>query len=137
MHHLSILAAEKSSGGAAILQLGIFLLIPLAMYFLLIRPQKRRQRESAALQSAIEIGDEVMTTSGLYGFVTGFEDDRAWLEIDDNVQIRIARAAIQRKVDTSKGEPGSTPSDNKPLAEGSSRSTAIADADGDSSSDPA
>jgi preprotein translocase subunit YajC len=45
-----------------------------------------------------------MTTSGVYGFVTGFEGDIAWLEIDDNVQIRIARQAIQRKVDTAKGE---------------------------------
>ena len=74
------------------------------MYFLLIRPQQRRQREPAALQQAIEVGDEVMTTSGLYGFVTGFDGDIAWLEIDDNVQIRVARQAIQRKVDTAKGE---------------------------------
>ena len=41
-----------------------------------------------------------MTTSGVYGFVTGFDGDIAWLEIDDNVQIRVARAAIQRRVDT-------------------------------------
>ena len=74
------------------------------MYFLLIRPQKRRQREAANLQSSIEVGDEVMTTSGVYGFVSAFEGDIAWVEIDDDVQIRIARQAIQRKVDTSKGE---------------------------------
>ena len=93
-----------SSGTGAIIQLAVLLLIPFGMYFLLIRPQKRRQREQVAMQSAIEIGDEVMTTSGVYGFVTGFEGDIAWLEIDDNVQIRIARQAIQRKVDTAKGE---------------------------------
>jgi len=106
MHTLSILAAESgsSSGSAAIVQLGIFLLIPVAMYFLLIRPQRRRQREQAAMQSAIDVGDEIMTTSGLYGFITGFDGDIVWLEIDDNVQIRIARAAVQRKVDTSAGD---------------------------------
>jgi preprotein translocase subunit YajC len=97
----SVLAASNSNPLPSLI---IFMLIPVAMYFLLIRPQRRRQREAVALQSAIEIGDEVMTTSGLYGFVTGFEGDLAWLEIDDNVQIRIARQAIQRKVDTSKGE---------------------------------
>ena len=43
-----------------------------------------------------------MTTSGVYGFVTRLEGDIAWLEIDDDVQIRIARAAMQRKVDTSR-----------------------------------
>ncbi len=104
MPSVSLLAAEESSGAAGLIQLAIFLLIPVAMYFLLIRPQRRRQREQMALQQAIEIGDEVMTTSGLYGFVTGFEGDIAWLEIDDNVQIRVARQAIQRKVDTAKGE---------------------------------
>ena len=68
------------------------------MYFVLIRPQKKRQREQAAIMSAIDIGDEVVTTSGIYGFVTGKEDDMFWLEIDENVQIRIAKAAIQAKV---------------------------------------
>ena len=91
MNVTSIIAETTSSGsgGAAIVQLGIFLLIPVAMYFLLIRPQRRRQREQAAMQAAIGVGDEVMTTSGLYGFITGFDGDIVWLEIDDNVQIRM------------------------------------------------
>jgi preprotein translocase subunit YajC len=102
----ALLLAESSSGGgaAAAIQLGIFLLIPVAMYFLLIRPQRRRQREAAALVAALAVGDEVMTTSGVYGFITGFDGDIVWLEIDDNVQIRIARGAVQRKVDTAAGE---------------------------------
>jgi len=108
MHLLSILASAEGessgSAGAAVIQLGIFLLIPVAMYFLLIRPQRRRQRAQAAMQSAIDVGDEIMTTSGLYGFITGFDGDIVWLEIDDNIQIRVARAAVQRKVDTAAGE---------------------------------
>lgn len=99
--HLSLLAAENSNPLPSLI---IFMLIPVAMYFLLVRPQRRRQRETAALQQSVEVGDEVMTTSGLYGFITGFDGDIAWLEIDDNVQIRIARQAVQRKVDTAKGE---------------------------------
>ena len=95
MNSISILAAENSGGGVT--SLLILMLIPLAMYFLLIRPQKRRQRDALAMQKAIEVGDEVMTTSGVYGFITGFDGDVAWLEIDDNVQIRIARQGIQRK----------------------------------------
>ena len=100
MHLSPLLAASQNPLPSLI----IFMLIPVAMYFLLIRPQRRRQREAVSLQQSVEIGDEVMTTSGLYGFVTGFEGDVAWLEIDDNVQIRIARQAIQRRVDTAKGE---------------------------------
>ena len=107
MHLSPLLAASQNPLPSLI----IFMLIPVAMYFLLIRPQRRRQRETAALQSAIEVGDEIMTTSGVYGFITSFDGDIAWLEIDDNVQIRIARQAIQRKVDTSKGE-SAVPSDD-------------------------
>jgi len=77
----------------------VFLLaIPVAMYFLMIRPQKKRLREQAALQASMGIGDEVVTNSGIYGFITGEEDDKFWLEIDENVQIRIAKVAIQGKV---------------------------------------
>ena len=101
MHLSLILAAESSNPLPSLI---IFMLIPVAMYFLLIRPQRRRQREAVALQSAIDVGDEVMTTSGVYGFITSFEGDIAWLEIDDNVQIRIAKQSIQRRVDTAKGE---------------------------------
>jgi preprotein translocase subunit YajC len=109
MHLLALLASGSGGGGAAVAQLGILLLIPLAMYFLMIRPQRRRQREQAALQSALDVGDEIVTTSGVYGFITGFDEDRVWLEIDDDVQIRVSRAAVQGKVDTSR-----TGSDVKP-----------------------
>jgi preprotein translocase subunit YajC len=106
VHLASVLASGSgsSSGGSALGLILPFAIMGVAMYFLLIRPQKRRQREQIALQQAIEVGDEIMTTSGVYGFVTSFEGDIAWVEIDDDVQIRIARQAIQRKVDTSKGE---------------------------------
>ena len=87
-------------GGAAILQFGFLLLIPVAMYFLLIRPQRKRMRDQQQLQSSLEVGDDVITTSGVYGTITGEDGPgRFWLEIDDDVQIRIARAAIQGKVD--------------------------------------
>ena len=46
----------------------------------------------------------MITTSGIYGFITGEEGDKFWLEIDDDVQIRIARAAVQSKIDTSTGD---------------------------------
>jgi preprotein translocase subunit YajC len=100
----STILASADGGGAT--SLIILLLIPLAMYFLLIRPQRRRMKEQQTLQRSIEIGDEVVTTSGIFGFVTGVEDDRFWLEIDDDVQIRIARAAVQSRVPTAPADAG-------------------------------
>jgi preprotein translocase subunit YajC len=100
-HLISALIAQESnsnSGSGAIIQLGILLLIPFAMYFFMIRPQRRRMRETQELQRSIQVGDEVITTSGVYGIITGLDGpNRFWLEIDDDVQIRIARAAISGK----------------------------------------
>lgn len=108
----------------------ILLAIPAVMYFVLIRPQKRRQREQAQTMSAIGVGDEVVTTSGIYGFVTAVEDDKFWLEIDENVQIRIAKAAIQGKVGDTGAPEIETTSSNKESAE-----TADADDDADDTPD--
>jgi len=101
MTALSILAQESDGGGGGgIASLLVLLLIPFAMYFFLIRPQRKRMKDQAAVQSSLGIGDEVVTNSGMYGFITGEDDGLFWLEIDDDVQIRIARGAIQGKVDT-------------------------------------
>jgi preprotein translocase subunit YajC len=106
MHLLAILAADDGGNGAAgLVQIGILLLIPLAMYFLMIRPQRRRMREQQAMQTSLEVGDEVMTASGIYGFITGFEDDKVWVEIDDDVQIRVNRGFLQGKVSPTEGSP--------------------------------
>ena len=104
MHVLTILAAEDDSGGGAagLIQLGILLMIPLALYFLMIRPQRRRLRDQQAMQTSLEVGDEVLTTSGIYGFITGIEDDLMWIEIDDDVQIRVNRGFVQGKVATTR-----------------------------------
>ncbi len=94
-----ILAGSDSGGGGSILSLGILLLIPFAMYFFMIRPQRRRMKEQQALQSSLEVGDEIVTTSGIYGQITGEDGpNRFWIEVDDDVQIRVARAAIQGRV---------------------------------------
>ena len=108
MHFLSILASSDDSSGSPLPSLILLALIPLALYFFMIRPQRRRVRDAQALQRSIGVGDEVITTSGIYGFITGEEGDKFWLEIDDDVQIRIARAAVQSKIDTSNGDTAAT-----------------------------
>jgi preprotein translocase subunit YajC len=110
MHVLALLAAESDDGGsgaAGLVQIGILLLIPLAMYFLMIRPQRRKMREQQAMQSSLEVGDEVLTNAGIYGFITGFEDDVVWVEIDDDVQIRVNRGFLQGKAAPAGGDTSS------------------------------
>jgi preprotein translocase subunit YajC len=93
--NLQLFAQESASTGGSAVQLVILLMIPLAMYFLMIRPQRRRMKEQQMLQRSLSVGDEVITNSGIYGTITGEEGDRFWLEIDDDVQIQIARIAVQ------------------------------------------
>ena len=120
---LGLIAAEdsSSSGGAAIFQLFFFGLIFVAMYFLLIRPQRRRTREAQALNRALSEGDEGQTASGIVGFITGFDKedqagDVAWIEIAENVEIRVMRSAISRRVNASTAaasEPAADEKDDK------------------------
>ncbi|NYE38406.1 preprotein translocase subunit YajC [Nocardioides cavernae] len=77
-------------------------------WFMVVRPQQRRQREVTALQNSIEVGQRVMMSSGIYGTVVTVADDRATLEIAPGTRIEIARAAIAR-IDSPTdvlGEPG-------------------------------
>ncbi len=77
----------------------LFLLVVAgAFWLLMIRPAQRKAREQQALQAAIEVGDEVMTTSGIFGEVRALEEETVHLAIADDVQIRVVRAAIARVV---------------------------------------
>lgn len=76
-------------------------LIPLVLllafaYLVLIRPARRRAQEVHAVQSALSAGDEVMLTSGIYGTVTGMEDDRVRLQLAPGVEVAVARAAVAK-----------------------------------------
>ena len=73
----------------------IFILVLLVlMWFLLIRPQRRRQVESQRLLESLSIGKEIVTAGGLYGTITALEDDEARIEIADGVEVRVAKRAI-------------------------------------------
>ncbi len=85
----------------------VSLLLPLVLmggifYFLLIRPQRARQRQQQALMSALEVGDEVMTAGGIFGRVTAIDadEDIVTVELAPGTQVRMLRRAIaQRLVD--------------------------------------
>jgi preprotein translocase subunit YajC len=92
---IAVLAQESSESSP--FSFVILLLLPVLMYFILIRPQRKRMKQQAAMQSQLAVGDEVITNSGIYGFISSIEDDLFWLEVDDDVQIRVAKGAVQGK----------------------------------------
>jgi len=77
------------------LLLPLIILLPL---LLLILRQRKQQREFAAQQERVAVGQQVMTTAGLYGTVTAVEGDQMVLEIAPGVSVRWAKAAVGRIV---------------------------------------
>jgi preprotein translocase subunit YajC len=74
-------------------------LIPFALmigifYVLVLLPMRRRQRKVQDFQSALKVGDRVITTSGIYGSITKLEERSVQVQIADKVRIEVARAAI-------------------------------------------
>jgi preprotein translocase subunit YajC len=65
-----------------------------AMWVLLIRPQRRRQMEQQDLLGNLEVGDEVVTAGGLYGHVEAIDEDEIRLEIAPGTVVRVAKRAI-------------------------------------------
>ena len=84
----------------------IFLpLMFLALWAIVILPQQRRMRAHQALVSQLEVGDEVMTTSGILGTITAMDDEVLHLEVAPGVTLRIVRAAIARRMTEPEPEP--------------------------------
>jgi preprotein translocase subunit YajC len=63
-------------------------------YFMIIRPQQKRQKEREKLLSALKKGDKVITSSGIYGTIAGLEEKTALVQIAENVKVKFERAAI-------------------------------------------
>jgi preprotein translocase subunit YajC len=112
-HHSIIAAADSTSGGGGLLGLLPLVLIFGAMYFLLLRPQRKRQKQAQLLQSSIGEGDEVILNAGIYGFVSAVEDNYIWLDIAEKVEIRVARSAIATRVSTPTEATGTAESSDK------------------------
>lgn len=82
------------SGRNLLVQFVPFALILAIFYFLILMPMKRRQRKVQDFQSALKVGDRVVTTGGIYGEITRVNERSVQLQVADKVRIEIAKAAI-------------------------------------------
>jgi preprotein translocase subunit YajC len=86
----------------SVIVLGLLLI---AMWVFVVKPQQRRQRAHLAIVSSLEPDDDVITTSGMYGTITEIDGQTVTIEVSDGVEIRMARQAIMRKLDSPVDEP--------------------------------
>ncbi len=94
---MSILAAEQQ--GNALVSFLPLILIAVAFYFFLIRPQKRRQQEQQKMQQSLQPGTRIVTAGGIYGTVLDNDEGDLLLEIAEGVEIRILAQAVMRVVE--------------------------------------
>ena len=91
-------AAAPGGGGLGGQFLSIALLF-LGMWFLIIAPQRKRQKAHDKMLSEIKKGDEIVTTGGLFGTVIRVKDDRFVVEIADNTRIELGKGFVSSKIE--------------------------------------
>lgn len=97
-------AAAPAALGGGSFQLLFFGLMIAAMYFLMIAPQRKKQKQHEAMLKSIKSGDEILTSSGIFGTITNVKDDRFVVRVSDETKIEIAKGFVQSVVTKSDAE---------------------------------
>ena len=97
----SFMIMQAGQGGSAFMAFLPFILIFVIIYFLMIRPQTKKQKATKLMIESLQKGDEVVTVGGIFGTISGIKEKEGILilKISDNVKIHISRASITRKVE--------------------------------------
>ena len=83
------------------MDIGSFLFLILvigAFYYLLLRPQQKREKARRELVRSLQVGDEVVTNAGIHGVVAEVEEAVVWLEVAPDVELKLSRDAVAGKV---------------------------------------
>ena len=73
-----------------------FGVIILVMYFVMIRPQKKKQKEEQKMRESLQVGDEIVTIGGIIGRIVSIKDDTLIIESPDHSKIQICNWSIQK-----------------------------------------
>ena len=89
-------AAQPGQGGGGLAAFFPFIVIMFIIYFLMIRPQTKRQKEKDTMRDELKKGDKIITMGGIYGTVQGFKEKgrQAIIKIDNNTNITINKTAV-------------------------------------------
>ena len=86
--------APASGGIPGVMIIGYVLLFA-AMYFFMIAPQRKKQKEHEKMLASLQTGDEIITTGGIFGVITNVKDDRFVVRIADNTKIEVGKGFVQ------------------------------------------
>ena len=85
---------QQEGGGSPWSGIWMIALIFVIFYFLLIRPQQKKQKEHQKLLESLKKGDRVVTSGGMYGTVIGVKENIVVLKIAENVKVEFAKSAV-------------------------------------------
>ena len=91
--------AQAASGGGGLGQFLPIVLLFLGMWFLIIAPQRKRQKAHDKMLTELKKGDEIVTTGGLFGKITRVKDDRFVVEIADNTRVELGKSFVSSKIE--------------------------------------
>ena len=91
-------APASQPGSPAWMQVLPMVLLFAAMYFLMIAPQRKKQKAHEQMLKSLESGDEVVTTGGIYGVITNVKEDRFVVRVADNTKLEIGKGFVQTVV---------------------------------------
>ena len=96
MNMFAILQAAPAAGqqGGGWSMWIMLALIFVVMWFFMIRPQKKQQKELQNFRDSLKKGDKVVTIGGIYGTVAEIKEDSVLIEVDHNVKIRVSKQAL-------------------------------------------
>ena len=108
MKLFELIAMGPSPGGteqdprAGLLQMvGMFVILGVMFYFLLIRPQQKQRKEQENLLKNVKTGDKILMSSGIYGIVTNVKEKTLMVKIADNVKVEVLKSAVSSVVQKS------------------------------------
>ncbi len=90
--------AQGASGGGGFGQFLPIILLFVGMWFLIIAPQRKRQKAHDKMLSELQTGDEIVTSGGVYGTITNVKEDRFVVRIADNTKIELGKGFVANKV---------------------------------------
>ena len=90
--------AQGTGGGGGLGQFLPIILLFVGMWFLIIAPQRKRQKAHDKMLSELQTGDEIITSGGVYGTITNVKEDRFVVRIADSTKIELGKGFVANKV---------------------------------------
>ncbi|MEX0322031.1 MAG: preprotein translocase subunit YajC [Puniceicoccaceae bacterium] len=94
---LIYLAQAEAPKANPLMQFLPFILLMVGFWFLLIQPQRKKQKEHAKMLTELKTGDKVVTAGGICGVITHVKKDRFQVKVDDNTRIDVLKSSVQNR----------------------------------------